>query len=69
MIKKDYLFETKHLRIREFENSDAQRLYENHLEEAMKMWIPNESYADIAETQDAIHFYVDCVNNGHLPMY
>lgn len=64
---KEYMFETKHLRIRKFESKDAQCLYENHLEEEVKKWIPNESYSDIEEAQDAINFYVDCVNNRHLP--
>lgn len=64
---KEYMFETKHLRIRKFESKDAKRLYENHLEEEVKKWIPNESYADIEETQDAINFYVDCVNSRRLP--
>lgn len=64
---KEYMFETKHLGIRKFESKDAQRLYENHLEEKVKKWIPNESYVDIEETQDAINFYVDCVNNRRLP--
>lgn len=64
---KEYMFETKHLRIRKFESKDAQYLYENHLEEEVKKWIPNESYSDIEEAQDAINFYVDCVNNRHLP--
>ena len=64
---KESMFETKHLRIRKFEGKDAQHLYENHLEEEVKKWIPNESYADIEETQDAINFYVDCVNNRRLP--
>lgn len=63
----EYIFETEHLRIRKFELSDAQRLYENHLEEEVKKWIPNESYADIEETRGAINFYVDCVNGKHLP--
>lgn len=30
-------------------------------------WIPNESCARIEETQGAITFYLDCVNNNHLP--
>lgn len=60
-------FETKNLRIRKFETQDAQQLYENHLEEKVKKWIPNESYADIEETRGAIGFYADCVNNKHLP--
>ena len=63
----EYIFETERLRIRKFVVEDAQALYENHLEEEVKKWIPNESYADIEETQDAINFYVDCVNNKRLP--
>lgn len=63
----EHMFETEHLIIRKFEATDAQCLYENHLEEEVKKWIPNESYADIEETQAAIKFYVDCVNNRHLP--
>ena len=62
-----YMFETEHLRIRKFRIEDALSLYENHLEEEVKKWIPNESYADIEETQDAINFYINCVNNRHLP--
>ena len=63
----EYIFETKHLRIRKFEMEDAKSLYENHLEEEVKRWIPNESYADMEETIGAIKFYVDCVNGKHLP--
>ena len=63
----EYIFETEHLKIRKFEFEDAQCLYENHLEEEVKKWIPNESYADMEETKGAINFYVDCVNNKHLP--
>lgn len=33
----EYLFESKHLRFRRFEISDAYRLFENHLEAEMKM--------------------------------
>lgn len=62
-----YIFETEHLKIRKFEIDDAQCLYKNHLEEEVKKWIPNESYANIEETQVAINFYVECVNNNHLP--
>lgn len=62
-----YIFETKHLGIRKFNMEDAERLYTNHLEEEVKKWIPNESYADMEETIGAIHFYIDCVNNKHLP--
>ena len=63
----EYIFETAHLRVRKFERNDARNLYENHLEEEMKEWIPNESYADIAEAQDAIEFYINCVDNHRLP--
>lgn len=63
----EYIFETEHLKVRKFDISDVQCLYENHLEEEVKKWIPNESYADIDETRDAVDFYVDCVNNKHLP--
>lgn len=63
----DYIFETEHLGIRKFKIEDAQCLYENHLETEVKKWIPNESYADIEETQEAINFYVNCVNNKQLP--
>ena len=62
-----YIFETEHLRIRKFEIEDAKCLYENHLEEEVKRWIPNESYVDIEETQGAIKFYIECVNGKHLP--
>ena len=63
----DYIFETEHLRIRKFRIEDTQRLYQNHLEEEVKKWIPNESYADIGETMDAIRFYMDRVDHGCLP--
>ncbi len=63
----EYIFETEHLQIRKFNIEDAKSLYENHLEEEVKKWLPNESYADIEETQDAINFYIDCVDNRHLP--
>ena len=62
-----YLFETEHLRVRRFEPEDAQRLYENHLDDEMKRWFPNECYKDLEETQDAIGFYADCVNKNELP--
>lgn len=63
----EYLFETERLRIRKFVMEDAGRLFEIHLEEEVKKWFPNESYADMEETRGAIQFYIDCVNNGHLP--
>ena len=56
-------FETEHLVVRELEPEDAIRLYENHAEEKVKKWFPNESYADINEAEDAIRFFRKCVNN------
>ena len=61
------IFETEHLVIRKFSKDDAKALYENHLEEEVKKWIPNESYSDLAETEGAIGFFVDCVNQECLP--
>jgi len=63
----DYLFETAHLKARKFKLTDARVLYEHHLEEDVKKWIPNESYADMEEAEHAIGFYIDCVNNKRLP--
>ena len=56
----NYMFETEHLKVRKFKIEDAQCLYENHLEEKVKKWIPNESYADIEETQGAICIKINC---------
>ncbi|MDO5151817.1 MAG: GNAT family N-acetyltransferase [Eubacteriales bacterium] len=47
--------------------SDVQRLYENHMEEEVKNWIPNESYAGMEETRWAIKFYIRCVDKKVLP--
>ncbi len=63
----EYLLETEHLRIRKFEPRDADDLYQNHLEEEVKKWIPNESYTNLKEAQGAVKFYTDCVNSKHLP--
>ena len=61
------VFETERLLIRKFNNDDAQQLYENHMDEEVRKWFPNECYADPEEARDAIRFYSDCVDNGHLP--
>ena len=61
------MFETERLIIRMFRDEDARELYENHRDDEVRKWFPNECYADRAEAQDAIRFYNDCVNNGHLP--
>ncbi len=63
----NYIFETEHLRVRRFEDCDSENLYKNHLEEEVKNWIPNESYADLEEAQEAIAFYEACVDKGQLP--
>lgn len=62
-----YMFETGRLRVRRFETEDALRLYEYHLDDAVKKWIPNESYADIEEARGAIDFFASCVDEGRLP--
>jgi len=63
----EILFETERLAVRKFRYEDAQQLYENHMDDAVRKWFPNECYADVAEALDAIRFYADCVDNGHLP--
>lgn len=63
----EYIFETEHLKIRKFALDDARSLYKNYLEEDVIKWIPNESYVNIEEAKEAINFYIDCVNNKHLP--
>ena len=63
----EVLFETERLAVRKFRDEDAQQLYENHMDDAVRKWFPNECYADVAEALDAIRFYADCVDNGHLP--
>ena len=66
-MKKEKLFETERLVIRRFEDEDARALYENHLDDEVRKWFPNECYADLEEAQGAVRFYMDCVDNGHLP--
>ena len=61
------MFETARLRVRSFDTDDTFRLYRNHQEAEVKKWIPNESYADLQEVQNAIHFYADCVSRKRLP--
>ena len=63
----EYLFETAHLRVRPFTMEDAPLLYENHREEEVRQWIPNECYADLEEAESAVRFYRDCVSRGKLP--
>ena len=54
----EILFETERLAVRKFRDEDAQQLYENHMDDAVRKWFPNECYADVEEALDAIRFYV-----------
>ncbi len=66
-LKTEILFETDRLRVRPFREEDARQLYENHLDDEVRKWFPNECYADEAEALDAVRFYADCVRQGRLP--
>ena len=61
------MFETARLVVRKLRIEDAPQLYENHMDEEVRKWFPNECYADPDEAQDAIRFFADCVDKGHLP--
>lgn len=61
------MFETGRLLVRSFREGDAGALYENHLDDAVRIWFPNECYADPDEARDAVRFYMDCVRGGRLP--
>ena len=61
------MFETERLIIRKLTDEDARKLYENHLDDEVRKWFPNECYADVEEALDAARFFADCVDNGHLP--
>ncbi len=61
------LIETERLIIRRFRDEDAGALYENHLDDEVRKWFPNECYADREEARGAIRFYAGCVDQGHLP--
>ena len=63
----DILCETERLIIRRFREADAEALYENHRDDQVRTWFPNECYADQAEALDAIRFYASCVDGGRLP--
>ncbi|MCR5179071.1 MAG: GNAT family N-acetyltransferase [Lachnospiraceae bacterium] len=60
-------FETERVLARKLEPEDAARLYENHAEEKVKKWFPNESYADVDEAREAVSFFSDCVEGNRLP--
>lgn len=66
-LEMDMLFETERLIVRKFKAEDARQLYENHVDEEVRKWFPNECYADPEEAQEAIRFYADRVDQGKLP--
>lgn len=61
------IFETERLRVRRFEPEDAEPLYEIHLDEEIRKWMPNECYADPGEARGAAEFFADCVSRKELP--
>lgn len=61
------LFETERLTIRKLKTGDARQLYENHADDEVRKWFPNECYADEEEALDAIGFFGECVDKGCLP--
>jgi ribosomal-protein-alanine N-acetyltransferase len=61
------MLETERLRFRRFELTDAEELFHHHREAELVKWIPNESYASMEETNEAIAFFGDCVDKGKLP--
>ena len=62
-----YVFETEHLRVRPFTSEDGPRLYEIHLDEAVKKWFPNESYENPEEAREAAAFFGLRAERGQLP--
>ncbi|MBR6185325.1 MAG: GNAT family N-acetyltransferase [Clostridia bacterium] len=62
-----YVFETERLKLRRLEPEDAENLYRIHLDEDVKHWFPNESYADVEEAREAIAFFAGCVDRKELP--
>ncbi len=63
----EYIFETEHLRVRKFIPEDAENIYRIHLDQEVQKWIPNESYEDLEEAQEAVGFFADCVTQKELP--
>lgn len=61
------VFETGRLLVREFRPEDAERLFAIHSEEAVRKWIPNESYADVEEAEESLLFFAGCTGRNELP--
>ena len=62
-----FILETNRLRLRRFEPEDAVRLFEIHRDEAVKRWMPAESYRNPKEAEGAVRFYADRVDRQELP--
>jgi len=63
----DPRLETERLIIRKFREEDARKLYENHRDDEVRKWFPNECYADAEEALDAIRFFAGCIDKGQQP--
>ena len=63
----EIMFETERLILRRLREEDARELYENHLDDEVRKWFPNECYADAEEARDAIRYFTGCVDHGILP--
>ena len=63
----DIMFETARLAVRKLRDGDAGQLYENHLDDEVRKWFPNECYADREEALEAIRFFAGCVEKNELP--
>ena len=63
----EIMIETENLVLRAFREEDAPALYENHLDDEVRKWFPNECYADPEEALDAVRFFTGCVRGGRLP--
>ena len=59
--------ETERLIIRRLRDGDARSMYENHSDDEVERWFPNERYADPNEAREAIRFFGECVDGGRLP--
>ena len=63
----EIMFETKRLAVRKLRDEDADQLYENHLDDEVRKWFPNECYTDREEALDAIRFFAGCVEKEKMP--
>ena len=61
------MFASKRLIFQKLTSADAAALYRNHQEAALRKWLPNEVYQDLAEAEQAIAFFADHVDKQSLP--